>query len=250
MGSPIVYVHGIGASARVWKKFDAPDHDSFYISFSDPFADPALQAKELAKFILKILQQTGQSKVILVCHSMGCLVARKYLVDNTDSHHVEKVILLSALNLGSVGLSFNWLPLFLILVGGVGFRYVWPLIFVVIGLLWETMSYLRGILLLSAAAWAMRPRSKFLKALNSKLVPSDVKYVAVLNDTKVFPHVLVNLLLFREGGDGAVPVSSQRLSDKCVPNFSELNYHELHTNLPHFAVPKKAQPEIFEALKL
>jgi len=249
MGSPVIYVHGIGASALVWKKFDLPDRDSFYLSFSDPFADPALQSAELAKFILGVLQQTGQSKVVLICHSMGSLVARRYLADNLSSHHVERVVFLSALNLGSVGLSFNWLPLFLILLGGAGYRYLWPVIFTVIGLFWETISYSRGVLLLSPAAWAMRPRSKFLKSLNALRMPTDVKYVAVLNDTKVFPHVLVNLLLFREGGDGAVPVSSQRLSDKCAPNFSELDYHELHMDLPHFAVPKKAEAQIIEALK-
>lgn len=250
MGSPIIYVHGIGASATVWKKFDAPDHASYYISFSDPFADPSLQAVELARFIDQVLKETGQAKVILVCHSMGGLVARKYLTDYSSTHRVEKVIFLNALNQGSVGLSFNWVPLFLIIVGFLGWRLVWPLLLAGMGMVWEMLSYLRGVLLLSPAAWAMRPGSRFLRGLNSEALPRDVKYIAVLSDTRVFPHVLVNLLLFREGGDGAVPLSSQRLSAESVPNFSELDYRELYADLPHFAVPKKAEAQIIEALKL
>jgi pimeloyl-ACP methyl ester carboxylesterase len=249
MGNPIIFVHGIGASALVWKKFDVPGHPVFYISFSDPYAEPSVQAVELAKFIKEVLEKTGQEKVGLVCHSMGGLVARKYLVDNLTSHSVEKVIFLSTLNLGSVGLSFNWLPLILIIIGALGYRFIWPLLICLLGLVWEMVSYLRGVLLLSPAAWSMRPRSKFLRELNTREMPKDVKYISVLSDTKFFPHLLVNLFLFREGGDGAVPVSSQRLTGRCVPNFSELDYRELHVSLPHFAIPKKIEPHIIEALR-
>lgn len=248
MGYPIIFVHGIGASASVWKKFDIPDHPAFYISFSNRFADPNRQVPELAKFIDEVLQKTKQEKVILVCHSMGGLVARKYLVDYEDSHRVERLILLSTPNLGSIGLFFNWLPVVLIILGALGFQYIWPLLFCLIGLAWEVISYLRGVWLLSEAAWAMRPNSKFLQELNSKEMPEEVRYIAILSDTQDFPHRLVNLFLFREGGDGAVPLSSQRLSTRCVPNFSRLNYAELNISLPHFAIPSQISPQIIKAL--
>ena len=188
---------------------------------------------------------------MLVCHSMGGLVARKYLADSPLDHHVEKMIMLSTPNLGSIGLFFNWLPLALIVFGlAFGFVSPWFLIFSLGGLIWEGVSYARGILLLSEASWAMRPNSEFLNDLNRQKMPADIKYISILSDTKDLPHHLVNLFLFREGGDGAVPLSSQKLSEKCVPNFRELNYSELEISLPHFEIPRKAEKAILQALAL
>jgi len=249
MGYPLIFVHGIGASETIWKRKHISGHSDFYISFSNRFADPADQVPELAEFINGVLQKTGEKKIILVCHSMGGLVARKYLEDNKEDHRVEKLVLLSTPNLGSIGLSFNWLPLLLIILGLSGFKFVWPVLLSLLGLLWELISLSRGVLLLSPAVWAMRPGSDFLKELNSKKMPEDIKYISVLSDTKFLPHRLMNLLLFREGGDGAVALSSQKLSEKCAPNFSRINYQEIRVNLPHFAIPKKAQSAIREAIE-
>lgn len=248
MGYPVIFVHGVGASETVWKRKELPGHRAFYLSFLNRFANPADQVPELKKFINEVLRSTGEEKVILVCHSMGGLVARRYLAEAKSDHRVGKLVLLSTPNLGSVGLSFNWLPLSLIILGLCGYRFFWPLLLSMAGLLWELVSLSRGVLLLSPAVWAMRPGSKFLKELNSKDMAEDVKYVCVLSDTKFLPHRLVNFFLFREGGDGAVALSSQKLSDRCVPNFSALDYREIFVDLPHFAIPKKAHSAILEAL--
>jgi len=248
--TPVIFVHGIGASASVWEKSDIADHPAFYISFSNRFASPINQVGELTSFINKILQETGKEKVILICHSMGGLVARKYLVENRDFHKVEKMILLSCPNLGSAVLFFNWLPLVLIILGALGFRYGWPLFFCLAGLIWEMTSYLRGVLLWSSAAWAMRPRSRFLRELNLKELPQNIKYISILSDSRNLPYRLVNFFLFREGGDGTVPLSSQKLSSQSVANFYKLNYSELQISLPHFEIPGKAQAAIFQALGL
>lgn len=250
MRSPVIFVHGIGTSGKVWREFDIPDRQAFYISFSNRFASPDRQVPELAGFIKEVLKRTKQEKVILVCHSMGGLVARRCLTDHLHDHHVEKLILLSTPNLGSIGLFFNWIPAALILIGLLGMPLLWPLVLALAGLIWEIVSYLRGVLLLSPASWAMRPNSEFLKELNHRELPGDIKYITILSDTKDIPHHLVNLLLFREGGDGAVPLSSQRLSARCVPNFRELDYSELGINLPHFAIPQRAEESILQALAL
>jgi pimeloyl-ACP methyl ester carboxylesterase len=248
--NPIIFVHGIGASGDDWKRFEIPDHDAFYITFANHFAHPAKQVRELCAFIDEVLEKTKKPKVILVCHSMGGLVARKYLADNLYSHKVEKLIMLSTPNLGTLGLSFDWMPLIMIFLGAAGLRF-YPLAFLFIllgGITWEIVSYLRGVLLHSPADLAMHPHSKFLKQLNKRNLPADLEYVVILSDTNIFPHRLVNLFLFRERGDGAVPISSQRLSPKCVPNFSELNYKELKIALPHFSIPKKAGSAILQAV--
>jgi pimeloyl-ACP methyl ester carboxylesterase len=244
MGYPVIFVHGVGASSSTWKKFDVLDHPLFYISFSNRFAHPSTQVPELAGFINDVLQKTNQEKVILICHSMGGLVVRKYLADFKDSHRVAKLVLLSTPNLGSAGLSFSWLPILLIILGAITYQFVWPLLLSLAGMIWEVTSYLRGVNLLAPSAWSMQPNSKFLRELNSKEMPEDVIYISVLSDARAVPHRLVNLFLFREGGDGAVPLSSQKLSERCVPNFEKLNYSELQTNLPHFAIPFRIQSEI------
>jgi pimeloyl-ACP methyl ester carboxylesterase len=245
MGNPVIFVHGIGASATVWQKFDIPDREVFYISFSNKYADPRKQVPELAQFIDDVLRKTGQDKVALVCHSMGGLVARKYLADPANSEKVEKLILLSTPNRGTAGLCFNWCPIVMILAGLIGYRYAWPVFFTVAGIVWELFSYTRGVLLLSPAAWAMRPRSAFLRELNAQPMPREVKYVSILSNATDYPHRLVNLFFFREGGDGAVPLSSQKL---CAPNMAELNYTELKIDLPHFKIPRRADAAILQAL--
>jgi pimeloyl-ACP methyl ester carboxylesterase len=246
--NPVLFVHGVGTSAGVWKRFTIPGRNSYYISFSNRFAHPKDQVAELKDEIGRILKLEGKEKVVLVCHSMGGLVARKYLADHLLDHHVEKLVLLSTPNLGSIGLSFNWFPILLIITGIAGFKWIWPLLLILAGTVWETVSFLRGVLLLSPAVWAMRPDSRFIRGLNAMKMPTDLEYVAALNDANYFPHGLVNLFLFREGGDGAVPLSSQKLSQLSVPNFSELHYSELRTNLPHFALPRRAQAVVLQAL--
>jgi pimeloyl-ACP methyl ester carboxylesterase len=247
--NPVLFVHGIGASASIWKKVGFPGRNSYYLSFSNRFGHPQNQATELKSEIDRIAGAEGQARVVLVCHSMGGLVARKYLSDHFNDHNVEKLVLLSTPNLGSIGLSFNWLPAIMILVGLLGAPLIWPLFLTLIGVAWELISYFRGVLLLSPAAWAMRPKSGFLRELNNQELPRDVKYVAVLSDTKDLPHRLVNLFFFREGGDGAVPLSSQKLSPRCVPNYMDLDYSELQVSLPHFEIPRRAQAAIAQALQ-
>jgi len=250
--NPVLFVHGIGATGNIWKKVAIPGRISYFLSFSNRFAHPQNQVPELKSEIDRVLRIEGKDKVILVCHSMGGLVARRYLADNFTSHRVEKLILLSAPNQGSIALSFNWFPMELIAVGLLGSwlaSRIWPLMLTLIGLAWEAVAYLRGVLLLSPAGWSMQPNSKFLKELNTQKLPTDIKYIAILSDTNGLPHRLVNLFLFREGGDGAVPISSQRLSLKSVPNFSGLNYSELKVDLPHFAIPRRAEEAVLRALE-
>jgi pimeloyl-ACP methyl ester carboxylesterase len=208
MSLAVIFVHGIAAAASVWQRFPVPGRPVSYISFAHPFGHPAEQAKELKAFI----DRTTEDKVILVCHSLGGLAARQYLVDNPTSHKVAKLVLLSVPNLGTRSLAFNWLP-------------------------W------------SAAAWAMRPGSRFLRELNAKPLPTNIKYVAVVSNARHWLVRWFSLLLFREAGDGAVGLSSQKLSAKCVPNFASLDYSEINVSWRHFEVPRKAQAEILRALE-
>ncbi len=247
--NPVLFVHGIGASGEVWEKLDLPGRKTYYLSFSHPFANPADQVPELEAEIDRILKEEKKEKIVLVCHSMGGLTARKYLQNNMTSHRVEKLVMLSTPNHGSVALSFNLTPYLMILTGIVWAYWFWPVIFLITGIIWEWLMFKHGIFLLSNAVWAMRPDSRFLSMLNSHPLPTDVKYVAGLSDAGTFPYLLVNLFIFWEGGDGAVPLSSQRLSARTAPNFPRLDYAEKRIDLPHFMVPQRVRsflPPILE----
>ncbi len=238
--SPVLFVHGIGASGSDWERCVIPGRSAYYLSFSRPFANPTEQVPELKAEIERILAEEKKEKITLICHSMGGLTARKYLQENAGGHRVEKLVLLSTPNRGSVALSFNLAPYLMILAGILWANWVWPTLFLITGIVWEWLSFRHGIFLLSNAVWAMRPDSRFLAKLNSTALPADVKYVAGLSDTRAFPFILANLVVFWEGGDGAVPLSSQRLSERTTPNFAGLDYAEQKIDLPHFAIPKKA----------
>lgn len=237
--NPILFVHGIGASAAVWSKMRLPDRGAYYLSFSKPFANPNDQVPELKAEIDHILDKEKKDKVVLVCHSMGGLTARRYLQENMKNHRVEKLILISTPNHGSVALSFNLVPYLMIITGVIWMQWIWPLLFLVAGFIWEWLSFIHGITLLSPAVFAMRPDSHFIAEINSLQLPEDVEYIALLSDTEQFPYFLANFLVFWGRGDGAVPLSSQMLSHKTAPNFERLRYSEKHIDLPHFVIPQK-----------
>ena len=228
--NPIIFVHGVGASASIWKKIDILVRPVFYIWFADRFGHPTNQVFELSRFIDGILQKTNQEKVVLVCHSMGGLVARKYLADHPSNHNVEKIIFMGTPNLGVPLLRLNYFPSILIIAGlvlSIIFQNIYFILVAIIGISIEVGFYLRGIKLISKAVESIKANSSFLADLNSRKLPTDVEYVCLIS--RIF------------SGDGAVSVGSQRLSEKCVPNFSELNYKEIPINKPHFQEPQDVE---------
>jgi pimeloyl-ACP methyl ester carboxylesterase len=64
--------------------------------------DLSLTAPQLDQKINQILSQTGASKVDIVAHSMGGLVARNYISDSVKATKVRKLIELGVPHLGSV----------------------------------------------------------------------------------------------------------------------------------------------------
>jgi len=261
--NPVIFVHGIGDSSVAWKVagpavssyldkyYKTPEHPYFlagsgigkdmydqdfsdnlrnscvYITFKDHFADPSDQVQELKGLIedtrAEVESYFGRdTKVDLVTFSMGGLTARKYLTEHPQDHGIGKLILLAVPNLGSRGLLF--LP---------------PLPIEMRGVKWN-----------SKAVEAMKEGSEFIKKLNSQPMPVEVEYIAIISDTTYLPHFLINKILFYGGGDGAIAVESQKLSEKSAPNFKNLNYKEFYIDSPHFQCPFKSDREIIKALNL
>jgi len=247
------------------KDFSDNVHDlCVYVTFSDHFADPGKLAQELKKVIDDTrgeawanyrfyFKSRDDVKVNLVCHSMGGLVARKYLADNIKDHHVSKLILIGTPNKGSSALMFDWVPAGLMVGGVSAFMLSGNPAFLsasVVGIGWDAISYSRGVKILSPAANAMKPGSKFLNDLNSKNMPTDVEYTVILCTANDLMHVTANRMLGYADGDGAVPLDSQSLKYAGIPNFSKLDYKEMKLIAPHFEEPTMAKDLVVEALGL
>jgi len=252
---PVIFVHGIGDSSAAWKKtgpFISKYYDCYYITFKNHFGNPLDQAKELETFINNTLKRTNSEKISLVCHSMGGLVARKYLADHLTDHSISKLVLIATPNLGSPGLLYDGVCLLAVILGFLAaFLFSDPayLILCLAGIIWFLFSFLRGNLLLSPANLSMRPNSSFLKDLNSRPLPTNVKYAAVISKSSDLISRFSELLLNIKEGDGAIPLKSQKLSEHCVPNFRELDYRESLIHLPHYK-ETGAKEDILKALKL
>ncbi|NQU17786.1 MAG: alpha/beta fold hydrolase [Candidatus Saganbacteria bacterium] len=264
---PVIFVHGIGDSSFVWRvtgpeisklyekyyapfksgsgilisRFDKnPKHSirnsCVYLTFNDHFSAPEGQVSELAEIISEVKTEAGADRVNLVCHSMGGLVARKYLAEHLTNHGVNKLVMIGTPNLGANLLRFHHLPTILIVAGIILTLILQNIFFLLItqlGLIVSLLAYIRGVNLLSGAAEAMTPDSRFLKVLNTRKLPANVEYVCLLSKAREFFHSLF-------GGDGAVQLESQQLSRKCVPNFEELNYKEILIGRSHFEEPQEA----------
>ena len=81
---PLLLVHGVGCNAGVWagmrRYLEREGLGPVYaISYGPPLASIEVFAEQLASRIAEVRRATGAKSVILVCHSMGGLVARAYL---------------------------------------------------------------------------------------------------------------------------------------------------------------------------
>lgn len=222
--------------------------------FSDHFDSPDKLVGELRKVIEETRKEAATDKVNLVCHSMGGLVARKYLADNFGNHHVSKMILVGTPNKGSTALTYNWGPIALTLLGFGSFAVTGnPLFlsFTASGIACDAASYyFGGVKLSSPAVAAMKPGSKFLTELDKKATPPDVEYIVILSNADDSTSMFFNRTLGYDGGDGAISLYSQSLRDCGMPNFGELNYKELNIKSPHFKEPTGAKDAIVKALGL
>ncbi len=81
---PILLLHGVGCNAGIWAGFrrhlaGRGVHAVYALSYGPPLQSIEIFADQLAAKIATAEAATGASQMILVCHSMGGLVARAYL---------------------------------------------------------------------------------------------------------------------------------------------------------------------------
>jgi len=168
----VVMVHGFNSSPQQNADLMLPIHDAGFAcgTFAYPndyFVRNAAQL--LSSELRRFARQSSDRKVILVCHSMGSLVARACVEDSLyDPGNVERLIMIAPPTHGSVIAHFavgtdvweHWLSR----------KDGWP---------WQRVrdSIVDG---LGEAASDMCPESDFLKELNARPRNSHVRYTVLL----------------------------------------------------------------------
>jgi len=103
---PVVFVHGYfsnrGCFHRIVRELDERSVAPIFTpNFPSAFASIERLAGELHREIERICAATGSGDVILVCHSMGGLMARSYLRDH-GAARVRKLVTISTPHHGTV----------------------------------------------------------------------------------------------------------------------------------------------------
>ncbi len=183
---PVLLVHGVGCNAGVWYGLhrDLVAHGIapvYTISYGPPLAPIETFADQLAAKIDAILAQTGARRVVLVCHSMGGLVARTY-VRRYGGAKVARVIALGAPFGGSrhAGLMF-----------GTALAQMRPGSAFLAGFANDDEEF-RRVPFVSLWSWhdsMVTPQTSSRIPRGENIVLSGVAHNALLNDRRVWEHV-------------------------------------------------------------
>ncbi len=112
---PILLIHGY--MMRGWtlmylkKRLQKDGWNNVYSwNYIPPFKEIPYYAGQLENKISDILKETSQSKIILICHSMGGLLARYYISHLKGKSYVEKLITIGTPHKGTQLWSFTHSP--------------------------------------------------------------------------------------------------------------------------------------------
>jgi triacylglycerol lipase len=97
---PVLLVHGYFSNRGMWAIFSkrlnqANIKSVFTLSFTPPWGNIETFSRQLHQRIEVISQATGQTKLIIIAHSMGGLVVRQYMTEH-GSTHIAKLITLGS----------------------------------------------------------------------------------------------------------------------------------------------------------
>ena len=103
---PVVLVHGVMVNDGVWftmRRYLARQAIAavYTINYGPPYGDIEHFAEQLGAKIESVCAATGATRVLLVCHSMGGLVARAYLRQRGPAS-IERIITIGTPHHGSV----------------------------------------------------------------------------------------------------------------------------------------------------
>ena len=115
--TPVLFVHGAGGTPRDWnyfiKRLDKTRYQPWYYYYASGMSlnDTAFW---LNKIVIKLKARYGFNQLVVVAHSMGGLVARRFIAYNTDSggNYITQFISISTPwgGIETAALGVNFLP--------------------------------------------------------------------------------------------------------------------------------------------
>jgi pimeloyl-ACP methyl ester carboxylesterase len=100
-GKVVILVHGMGRSSKSWPKLSkALEADGYQVI---PFDYPSTRCaiSDSAEYLAQVIRGLdGVDEINFVCHSMGGLVIRSYLANNSDDR-IQRMVMLGVPNLGA-----------------------------------------------------------------------------------------------------------------------------------------------------
>lgn len=161
-GTPVVLVHGWLCNGGYWqpmiRRLRRDFRHLYTVNLEPPLAGINRHARDLAHAVEDICAQTQSQRVLLVCHSMGGLVARAYVQRHGGDKRVLKVVTLGTPHHGSRA----------------------------------------ALLAAGANVAQMRPRSNWLEALNAEPWPdTPITSIYSVDDNLVMPHDSAHLRFAR-----------------------------------------------------
>ena len=101
---PVVLVHGVMVNDGVWitmRRYLARHVAVYTINYGPPYGDIEHFAEQLGAKVESVCTATGAARVLLVCHSMGGLVARAYVRQGGPAR-IERIITIGTPHHGSI----------------------------------------------------------------------------------------------------------------------------------------------------
>ncbi len=113
---PVLLVHGILSNGGVWHRVLAALErrgvgNLFTIDLEPPLAGVDAFAEQLARRVEEVCRAAAAERAIIVCHSLGGLVARKWIAGHGGAARTARLVTLASPHRGSMlarGLGVRW----------------------------------------------------------------------------------------------------------------------------------------------
>ncbi len=271
---PVLYVVGLGDPGdHAWNDFTVQlvassdpkfSEGRFWAQVKNDSGPPDLVLREIERLIPELQQgffetfrpsisRASDVKVVVYGRSYGAVLLRDYLSRHPKDHHVSGAlleagphrgaeitrlaVLPAALLWGGLGAALGSGQLLYGMLGVVGFMVPW------------IADHAMGLNFENGGLYALRPGSLYLQNLGQRPLPTDVRYINVIQNCGEIPARALNSLSFNlTEGDGAVSVASQTLDAGVVANFSDLQIEQVRESTFHWTYPEISLPAVREHL--
>lgn len=100
-GKVVIFVHGMGRSSKSWPTLAKRLEEQGYLTVAFDYPSTQCAITESAKYLAKVIDGLeGVDEINFVCHSMGGLVVRAYLIDHQDDR-IKRMVMLAVPNRGA-----------------------------------------------------------------------------------------------------------------------------------------------------